>query len=295
MTDDRHEDEAMPLFAPCRVGELEVVTLRDGHRSFPLAEGELVTNATMAEVNAALAEAGMPPDRMTIVFNPVLVRTAIGPVLFDTGNGPQPEGSTVGLTMRSLAAAGVAPGDIVRAVISHFHADHINGLLDEGGAPAFPAAAILVPEREWTFWNDAGERARAAPGRMQDLFANVARVFGPLRDRVRTYRAGEEVAPGIVAVDTPGHSIGHTSFMLESAGARLFLQSDVTNHPALFARHPDWQARFDQDPAQAVATRRRVYERLVEERILIQGFHFPFPARGHAERAGDGYRIVSPD
>lgn len=281
-----------PLFAPHRVGDIEIVTLRDGHRSFPVKEGEFIVNASMADINAALAEAGMPPDQMTIVFNPVAIRAGGEWLLFDTGNGPQPPGATTGLLMRSLSAAGIAPTEIARVVISHFHADHINGLLAADGSPAFPNAAILVPEREWSFWNDAAERERAAPGRMQDLFANAARVFARLRDRVRTFAGGEEVAPGISAVDTPGHSIGHTSFMIQSGGERLFLQSDVSNHPALFVRHPGWQARFDQFPEQAVATRRKVYEMLVAEKLPIQGFHFPFPSRGIAEPAGAGFRIV---
>ncbi len=281
-----------PLFADRRVGDLEVVTLRDGHRTFPVKEGEFIVNASMADINAALVEAGMPPDRMTIVFNPVAIRAGGEWLLFDTGNGPQPPGATTGLLMQSLHAAGIAPEAIGRVVVSHFHADHINGLLAADGAAAFPNAQILVPEREWTFWNDAAERERAAPGRMQELFANVARVFAKLRERVRTFAGGEEVAPGITAVDTPGHSIGHTSFMIESRGERLFLQSDVSNHPALFIRHPDWRARFDQFPDQAVATRRKIYEMLVGEGLLIQGFHFPFPSRGHAEPAGEGFRIV---
>lgn len=280
-----------PLFSPHRVGEIDVVTLREGHRTFPLKEAEFIHNASMAEINAALAEAGMPPDQMTIVFNPIAVRTGGEWYLFDTGNGPQPAGSTAGLLMASLAAAGIAPETIPHVVISHFHGDHINGLLAAGVA-AFPNADILVPEREWTFWNDEGERARAAPGRMQELFANVARVFEKLRDRVRTYRGGEEIAPGITAVDTPGHSIGHTSFLVESGGERLYIQSDVTNHPALFARNPGWQARFDQFPDEAVATRKKVYEMLLAEKLLVQGFHFPFPSRGFIQRAGDGYRVV---
>jgi glyoxylase-like metal-dependent hydrolase (beta-lactamase superfamily II) len=286
------ETSEAPLFAAHRVGDVEVVTLRDGHRSFPVKEGEFVLNASMADINAALAEAGMPPDRMTIVFNPVAIRAGGEWLLVDTGNGPQPPGATTGLLMRSLSAAGIAAADIRRVVVSHCHADHINGLLAADGSAAFPNAAILVPEREWSFWNDAAERDRAAPGRMQELFANVARVFATLRERVRTFAGGEEVAPGITAVDTPGHSIGHTSFMIASRGERLFLQSDVSNHPALFVRHPGWQARFDQFPDQAVATRRKIYAMLVDEKLPVQGFHFPFPSRGHAEPAGDGFRIV---
>jgi glyoxylase-like metal-dependent hydrolase (beta-lactamase superfamily II) len=283
--------DVSPLFESHKVGDIDVVTLRDGHRTFPVTD-DYILNASRAEINAALVAAGMPPNQFTIVFNPMVMRTPDGWVLFDTGNGPAAHGATTGLLMASLAAAGISPADIVRVVISHCHSDHINGLLTADGSPAFPNASIFVPAREWSFWNDEAERDRAPPGRMQELFANTQRVFGPLRDRIETYSGGDDVAPGVMAIDTPGHSIGHMSFIVASGGERLFVQSDVTNHPALFACNPGWKARFDQDPDMAVATRRKIYEMLADEKLLVQGFHFPFPSRGYVRRTGDGYLVV---
>lgn len=278
-------------FEPYRVGEIEVITIPDGHRTFPLPE-DFVVNADRGAINAALAQAGMPADEMTIVFNPVVVRTGGQTILIDTGNGQgAPAGS--GLLMANLLAASIAPEKIDLVVISHFHSDHINGLLVPDGKLAFPNAAITVPAPEWAFWTDEGERTRAAPGRMQELFGNVARVLLPNRDRIRQHDWRREVAAGMTAVATPGHSRGHTSYMLASGRDRLFIQCDVTNHPALFARHPGWHARFDQDPVMAEATRRKVYEMLASERVPVQGFHFPWPCRGLIERDGEGYRLIA--
>lgn len=281
----------MSAFEPYRVGEIDVITVPDGQRTFPLPD-DFIVNADRRAINAALAEAGMPADQMTIVFNPVVIRTAGKTILVDTGNGPgAPQGA--GLLMANLRAASIAAEAIDLVVISHFHSDHINGLLAADGKLAFPNAIITVPAPEWAFWTDEGERARAAPGRMQELFGNVARVLLPHRDRIRQHEWGREVAPGMTAVATPGHSHGHTSYMLASGRERLFIQSDVTNHPALFVRHPGWQARFDQDPVMAEATRRKTYEMLASERIPVQGFHFPWPSRGLIAKDGDGYRLTA--
>jgi glyoxylase-like metal-dependent hydrolase (beta-lactamase superfamily II) len=93
-------------------------------------------------------------------------------------------------------------------------------------------------------------------------------------------------------IPTVGHSIGHTSYVLASGSAKLYIQSDVTNTPDLFARHPDWSANFDQDGPQAIATRRKVYDMLVAEKMVVQGFHYPFPGLARVEKAEAGYRVV---
>lgn len=276
------------------VGNLEVVVVSDGYRTSPLPDG-FIRNASREEINAVLEAAGMPADRMTILFNPIVVRSGARTIVLDTGYGEaaaaQP-GATMGQFSENLRSAGIMPEAVDLVVISHFHPDHINGLHDAAGSPRYPNAGILVPEREWTFWTDASSRAAAPEGRMRDTFANVARIFEPLADRVRTFKPGEEIAEGVQAVATPGHTIGHSSFLLESKGTRVFVQCDVTNHPALFVRNPHWHAAFDQDPQQAEATRRRVYEWLVDERIAIQGFHYPFPGLARVAREGSGYAVT---
>jgi glyoxylase-like metal-dependent hydrolase (beta-lactamase superfamily II) len=98
--------------------------------------------------------------------------------------------------------------------------------------------------------------------------------------------------PGITAVGTAGHSAGHTSHVIASGSAKLFLQGDVSHVPYLFVRNPGWHVFFDQDPAAAEATRRRVYDMLVAEKMLMQGFHYPFPALARIEKTGTGYREI---
>jgi glyoxylase-like metal-dependent hydrolase (beta-lactamase superfamily II) len=139
---------------------------------------------------------------------------------------------------------------------------------------------------------DDGEMARASKGRMTELFANNRRVFDALGRKVTPYAWDQEIVQGVTAVGTPGHSIGHTSFVVSSGGKQVFVQSDVCNNFAVFAPHPDWQGFFDQDAPAAAATRRRVYDMLVAEKLPVQAYHFPFPALSRIEKQGGGYRVV---
>ena len=277
-----------------KVGTHEVTVLTDGARSFPLTES-YVTNAPIADVRKALEAAYLPPDRMIHHYAPVLVNTGPKLVLIDTGSGPgaftQTKGE-LGQLPDNLKAAGIQAKDIDLVVISHFHSDHVNGLLDANNKLAFPNAEVLVPAAEWKFWMDDGEMSRAPKGRMEDLFKNNRRVFDALGRKVTPYEWNKELAPGLMPIATVGHCIGHTSFILSSGPASIYIQSDVTNNPDLFARHPDWSASFDQDPVQAVATRRKVYDMLVADRMLVQGFHYPFPGLARIEKAEGGYRVM---
>ncbi len=277
------------------VGDIRVTTVADGFRQFPLPEG-LVLNASTDEINAALVAAGLQAGQLTIHFNPVVISTGKHCALVDTGNGiaaGQAAGSTVGQMLASQEAAGIPLESIDTVIISHFHGDHMAGLVTPEGRSAFPNARILVPEPEWAFWMDDAKMEAAGP--LAQNFEACRKIFGAVASQVSQYRWGEEVIPGVKAVGTPGHTPGHTSFMVESDGHRLFIFSDVTNNPALFVTHPGWQLRFDQDPNQAEATRRKTLEMLADGKIVVQGFHFPFPGRAFIEKDGDGYRTLPSD
>ena len=128
---------------------------------------------------------------------------------------------------------------------------------------------------------------------MPGVFKNARRVFeAGLKKKVTPYEWGKEVAPGLLAVGTAGHTPGHTSYVLSSGAGKVFMQSDVTNVPYLFAANPGWHAFFDQDPAMAEAARRKTYDMVVAEKLQVQGFHFPFPGLGNVEKDGNGYRVV---
>ena len=274
-----------------KVGDIGVTVLSDGFRM--ASPDGYILNASKDELLATLSEAGLPTDHMKNLYAPVLIETGGKRVLIDTGNGEaafaQSKGER-GRMQHNLAAAGIDRNSIDVVVISHFHADHVNGLLAADNTAAFPNAEIMVPEAEWVFWMNDGELSRASQGRMTELFHTNRRVFDALGRKVTRYAWDREVAPGVTAVGTPGHSIGHTSYVVASGKERVFVQCDVNNHAVVFSKHPEWGGSFDQDPVAASETRRRVYDMLVAEKMLMQGFHYPFPALAQIEKIASGYR-----
>ena len=288
-------DKQAPSYYRYKVGDSQVTVVSDGKNVFKL-EDSFITNAKKDEVNAALEKAFMPRDMMTIYFAPLVINTGGKLVVLDTGNGATAKANSKGvngLFADNMAAAGFDPNAIDVVVISHFHGDHVNGLLTADGAPAFPNAEVLVPATEWKFWMDDGEMSRAPAGRMQNLFKNNRNIFETaLKKKVTPYEWGKEVAPGLLAVETAGHTPGHTSYVLSSGSGKVFIQSDVTNNPNPFATNPGWHAFFDQDGDMAEKTRRRVYDMVSAEKLQVQGFHYPFPGLGNVEKDGSGYRVV---
>jgi len=288
-------EKQAPSFYRYKVGDAQVNVISDGVNNFALPE-TFVLNVKKDEVNAALEKAFMPKDKMSIQFAPLVINTGGKLVVVDTGNGPGAFASSkgnVGQFASNMVAAGIDPKAIDMVVISHFHGDHINGLLTADNTLAFPNAEVLVPAAEWKYFMDDGEMGKQTTDRMKGVFANARRVFDAgLKKKVTPYEMGKDVAPGLLAVASFGHTPGHTSYVLSSGSDKVFIQSDVTNLPALFVTNPGWHLMFDQDPAMAEATRRKVYDMLVADKMRVQGFHYPFPANGYVEKDGTGYRLV---
>jgi glyoxylase-like metal-dependent hydrolase (beta-lactamase superfamily II) len=191
----------------------------------------------------------------------------------------------------NLLAAGIDPKAIDLIVISHFHPDHINGIKDKDNDLVFPNAEIMVPAAEWKFWMDDAN-LNAAPADLKLTFRNQRRVFSDIANNVARFEPAAEVAPGIVTVPAPGHTPGHTVFAIHSGDQSLMVLGDTAQHPAVFARHPDWQAAFDIDGGAAVATRKTLFDRAAADRMLVTGYHFPFPACGHLVKTASGYEHV---
>jgi glyoxylase-like metal-dependent hydrolase (beta-lactamase superfamily II) len=279
-----------PGFYRARLGTYEVTILNDGARSFPMPD-RFVRNVPRDEALGAAQAAYMPKGQVTVPFNPTLINTGTKLILIDTGNGPSPN-APVGHLTANLAAAGIRPEDVDLVLLSHLHPDHTNGLKTAQGTLAFPNAEIRAPAPDWAFRMSDANRAQATDPVTQAYFANTRKVLGDLQDRISTFAWDEEIAPGITALATPGHTPGHTAFAVASGSDRLLVQSDVTNIPAFFLQHPDWHVMYDYDADQAQATRHRFYDTAAAEKALVVGYHFPFPSLGHVERDGPGYRLV---
>ena len=258
-----------PGFRRMKLGSMEVIALNDGATRRPLGE-EFVPKVPLDQVKALLASQNLPADYTGFA-----------------DNGPP----TTGRMRAHLAAAGFKPEDIQNVVLSHFHGDHINGLRNKDGSLVFPNARVHVPAPEHAFWTDEA-RIASAPPAMQGAFATVRRALGGLApDQLVKFEPGAVVAPGITSVAAFGHTPGHTLFRVDSDGQSFAYVADITNVPSLFARAPDWAVLFDMNPEMARQTRRRIFDMLVREKMVAGGFHFPFPAFGTIEPAGNGYQF----
>ncbi len=276
-------------FRKQKLGDMEIIALNDGVLRRPLA-AEFVRNAPLDQVQALLKAQNLPTEYIDIPFTAFLVVAGNRRILMDTGladNGPP----TAGRLVANLAAAGFKPEDIDTVLISHFHGDHINGLRNKAGQWVFPKAKVMVPAPEHAFWMDDA-RMNTAPEAMRGAFQAVRRVFGGMAaDQLVQFQPGGEVAPGITSVAAYGHTPGHTIFTVQSRGEKFAFVADLTNIPQLFARNPDWAVQFDMDAEAARVSRRRIFEMVVNDKMLTGGFHFPFPAFGVIEKMGNGYEF----
>ena len=277
-----------------KVGSIEITVATDGARANPLTD-TFIRNVPKEETNKALEAMYLEKDKIVVPYTPIAVNTGSKLVVIDTGLGgalyEQSKGA-VGQFQTNLAAAGIDAKAVDTVIISHFHGDHINGLITADNKPAFPNAEVMVLAGEWKFWNDDGEMSKATGNALvEGNFKNVKRVFGALGNKVTQYEPGKEVAPGITSLATHGHTPGHVSHIISSGNAKLMVQADVTNVP-LFVQNPSWVIQFDMDGAAAEATRRKFYDMLAAEKMMVQGFHYPFPSVGHIEKAGSGYRVI---
>ncbi len=296
---DRVQASAPPVgkqnagFYRYKVGTHEVTVVTDGVNRFRFPDG-FVANKNRDEVNAAWAALYGEKDQMVIPYSPIAVNTGSKLVVIDTGtseaNFERSKGAA-GQFHSNLKASGINPDQVDTVIISHFHGDHINGLLDKDNKLAFPKAEVLVPAPEWKYFMDDAEMGKQTSDRMKGVFTNLRRVFDALGRKVTQYEPNKEVAPGITSVASYGHTPGHMSFVIAQGNSKVFVQGDVTNIP-LFVRNPGFHLMFDQDPQAAEATRRKTYDMLVAEKMMVQGFHYPFPSLAHVEKSGDGYREV---
>jgi glyoxylase-like metal-dependent hydrolase (beta-lactamase superfamily II) len=277
-----------PAFRSLRIGALEAIVVTDGVSQRTAANPGVVANATPEQATAALRAAGFPGPEFLQPFNPTVLRMPNGLVAFDVGTGAT---GTLGRFVANMRAAGLDPAEVTAVVITHLHPDHFGGLVDAAGAPQFPNARVFVPQREWAYWNDEGEESRARD-LLRPIFANVRRRFAPYQARLETFAPGGQVLPGVTSMDAPGHSPGHVVYVVADGADQLMISGDAMHMPAFYWANPDWFIAFDSDPAQAVATRKRLLDQLATDRMPVVVYHAGMPAVGRVERAAGAYRMV---
>jgi glyoxylase-like metal-dependent hydrolase (beta-lactamase superfamily II) len=269
-----------------RIGDITVTALSDGYLDGSMA---VIQNIAPEEAAGMLRAAFRPVPRRTAV-NTFLIQSAGRVALVDTGCGTA-MAATGGRLFENLAAMGVAPAEVDAVLLTHMHPDHSNGLADAAGNRLFPNAELVLHAAELAHWHDDAAMARADETGRQRNFQAARDQAAPYRDRTRTFRGGE-VFPGVTAMPFPGHTPGHTGYMIASGQDSLLIWGDIVHVPEIQVPRPEVCMAFDVDPVQAEATRRHVFDMVASDGQAIAGMHLHFPGQAHLLRQGQGYMLL---
>jgi glyoxylase-like metal-dependent hydrolase (beta-lactamase superfamily II) len=276
-----------PAFYRFDLGSLEATVISDGPLNFT---SKIFRGAPDAEIQQLLLDDFVQPDKVRMEQNILVINTGDKLVMFDTGilsmkqaNAPS------GQILNSLAQAGIAPKDIDAIVLSHPHIDHAGGIMSaDGQTRLFPNAQIYTTEADFKYWTNEQLIGTPAEFSARTAMKNLL----PNKDRLVMYKDGQEILPGIQAIYSPGHTVGHSSFLITSGGKSLCYTGDVALHEIML-RNPKIEVSFDTDPKQASATRMKMFDMLSADKTPVLIYHMPWPGMGNVVKDGDGYRFVS--
>jgi glyoxylase-like metal-dependent hydrolase (beta-lactamase superfamily II) len=278
--------------APCvyrhKLGQFEITVLSDGN--LPL-QPELFAG-DLAGAQRLLTNAFVPMTGGTTSVNQWLVNTGNKLVLVDTGASNH-FGPTLGRLPHNLAAAGVKPDAIDDIIITHMHPDHVPGLLAPDKTMLFKNAIVHVNGDEYAFWTSDEVYAKA-PDAAKGFFDLARMAIKPYADagKVRMFKDGTTILPGLTAMTAPGHTIAHSMVRVTPAGGDLLIWGDIVHCAALQFPEPERSIAYDADPATAIATRKKVFDMVATDRLLFAGAHLPFPGVGNTVKASSGYVYV---
>jgi len=268
-----------------RIGDIVVTAISDGYLDGTL---DVMRNVDLEKARQILTDAFRPARRTSV--NTFLIHSKGRMAIVDTGSGNylQP---TAGFVQRSLAAAGIDPKLIDAVLLTHMHPDHSAGLVDmSNGQLLFPNAELVMHENELAHWFDDGAMARVDERSAKLYFLAGREQVGPYKSRTRLFQEGE-VFPGVTAVPSLGHTPGHTAYLIASGNEQLMIWGDTVHVPEVQTAFPEAGMAFDTDLAAAAASRKRMFDRVATDGILIAGMHLHFPAFARLARRGQAYAL----
>ncbi|WP_288193979.1 MBL fold metallo-hydrolase [uncultured Phyllobacterium sp.] len=278
-------------FYKYKVGSVEITAVYDGIWRKP-HDPAFIKNASVDETKQALAKAGLTTEFMPIPLTVVVLKIGDRLVMMDAGSGVGQWQANATHLPANMQAAGIDHTKIDTVIISHFHPDHVWGLMEkETNAPVFPNAELVVNETEYNWWTEPGRVDKLAEGR-KPAGKRIAQVF-PTWKNWHLVKDGAEIAPSIHLIAAPGHTPGHSAFLVTSGNEQLLVSADTMYVPALLAPHPEWQGSYDQDGPTAITTRRKLIDRVIADKIQICGSHFPFPGSGTFVKDGNAYGFTA--
>jgi glyoxylase-like metal-dependent hydrolase (beta-lactamase superfamily II) len=266
-----------------QLGSFELTALLDGY----VERAPTILVGDQGLVKNLLTAGGWSTELMRLPVIAFLLNTGDKLVLFDSG-GANLLGPAAGRLPQCLAAAGVEPGQIDEVYITHMHPDHMHGVVKPDGSRLFPNAIIRISKNDMEYWANPEVQAKA-PENMAPRFLPAKRAVAAYGERIKPFNFGEELTPGVRAVEATGHSPGHSCFMVQSGAARLMIIGDTIHVAPVQFPHAEITVIMDGDQAKARTMRKSIFEMAVAEGIPIAGAHLPFPGIGRLRKNGDAY------
>lgn len=268
-----------------KIGNLEVTALLDGYGQ---ADKSLIIGYDDERARELRKKAFLPETGpMTMPVSTYLIKTATDLILVDAG-ASEDWNPNMGRLSEMLAIAGYQPEQITKLLLTHMHPDHILGSITATGEACFQNAELILSETEYNFWQID---AFVTPER-KAVFDMARTTLNAYKDRMQLINGNQEVTAEIRSVPLPGHTPGHTGYMVASDNNSLLIAGDIAHLTALQFAEPDWAVVFDADKNQAIETRKKILDQSATDRQLITGMHIPFPGFGYVERDGNGYRFI---
>ena len=282
------------LAAPVRastvtMGSASISSFSDGMMVIPT--DFLFETEGHPDIAAKLDASGMGEGRAERPLNITYVEMEDRKILFDAGSGVNFLPG-LGELPAALEEAEVDITEITDVIFTHAHPDHIWGVLDDFDDLAMPDATYHMAEKEWDFWYSNAALAAMPAGR--ENFAVGARSrMEVMEDQVSLFAFGDEILPGIEAVDSTGHTPGHAAFALHQGSDSLMIIGDALTHPLISFENPEFRNLSDMDTESAVASRLALLDRMHADNMQLIGYHLPAPGFGRVEKSGPSWRYIA--
>jgi len=282
--------EPLVGFYKYKVGSLEVTAVYDGIWRKP-HDPAFIKDVSVDDTKAALAKAGLTTEFMPIPLTVVVLKMNGRTIMMDAGSGVGQWQANATHLPANMKAAGIDYKAIDTIMISHFHPDHVWGLMEKGtNDPVFPNAELIVNATEYNWWTDPSRLAKLPEGR-KPAGKRIAENF-PKWKNWKLVDDGAEVVPGIRLMAAPGHTPGHSVYHIDAGSEQFLVSADTMYVPALLAPHPEWQGSYDQDGPMAITTRHKIIDQVIADNVRICGSHFPFPGTGSFVKDGNAYAFT---
>lgn len=274
-----------------KLGAFEITVISDGFASLPTSF--VLGSTNPKDVAELFAAAGLAPasEGINAPVNVTLVKTPDALILIDAGGGGDFM-PTLGKFSDTFDAAGLKPEAVTHVIFTHAHADHLWGVIDPlDGGTRYPNARHFMTAVEFDYWMTP-DRDKSVPEMLVKMAVGTARRLKVLADRLDKPKAGAELVPGVMLLDTAGHTPGHVSVLLRSGTEQLLIGADALTHPLVSFTKPDWRWGSDTAAEMGIAARKRTLDMLAADKVSLLGYHLPWPGVGRVEKKDSAFRFV---